>query len=115
MPYCLPCFRHSGLEKTAAAAAAVIVGFVGRHVDKILFAHNGFNHESQIIGNRIAKCFTHELAGILNREFHLQVLVPVGIDLQLSFPDPLGIILNDAFDFKIVGNVEFFQSGPDCE
>jgi hypothetical protein len=27
----------------------------------------------------------------------------------------LGIILNDAFDFEVVRNVEFFQSGPDCK
>ena len=49
------------------------------------------------------------------RKFNFQVLVPVGIDLELAFLDPLGIILNDTFDLKIVIDVEFFQSGPDCK
>jgi hypothetical protein len=55
------------------------------------------------------------LAGVLYREFDFQVLVPVGIDFQLSFPDPLGIKLDDTLYFKVVLNLEFFQSGPDCE
>jgi hypothetical protein len=45
----------------------------------------------------------------------LKILVPVGIDFEFSLPDPLGIILNDAFDFKLMLDVEFFQSGPDCK
>ncbi len=114
-PVSPPCFWKSRLEKTTAAAAAVIVRPVRRHVYKVLFADNSFDHEPQLLGNRVPKTLSHKLAWILNREFHLQILVPLGIDLQLSFPDPLCIILNDALNFKIVGNVEFFQSGPDCE
>jgi hypothetical protein len=55
------------------------------------------------------------LAGILNRKFNFKILVPIGIDLEFSLSDPLGIILNDASDFKLVLDVEFFQSGPDCK
>ena len=114
-PVSTPCFRKSRLEKTSSSTAAVIVRPVGSHVYKILFADNSFNHKSQIFGDGISETLPYKLAGILNREFHLQFLVPLGIDLQLSFPDPLGIILNDALNFKIVGDVEFFQSGPDCK
>jgi hypothetical protein len=55
------------------------------------------------------------LAGVLNREFDFEVLVPVGIDLQFAFTNPLGIILNDTFAFKVVLDLEFFQSEPDCK
>jgi hypothetical protein len=49
----------------------------------------------------------------LNREFNLQILVPVGIDLQSSFADPFRIVLINGGYFKVVIDVEFFQSGPD--
>jgi hypothetical protein len=108
-------FGEAGLKKSAAPAAAVIVGAVGKHVDEIFLAHDGFYDKPQILRHRISKTFSNQLAGVLNRELDFQLLVPVGIDLQLSFPYPLGIILNNAFDLKIVGNIEFFQSSPDCK
>ncbi len=107
--------RISGLEKPAAAAAAIVVRPVGMHVDEIFFAHNRLHRIPQIFGHRIPKGLAYQLAGILHRECNFKILVPVGIDLQLSFPNPLGIILNDALDFKIVLDFEFFQSGPDCK
>ena len=110
-----PRVRISRLEKAAAAATAIIVGLIGMHFDEIFFAHHRFHGISQIFGHRISKGLSHQLAGVLNREFDFQVLVPVGIDLQLSFSDPLGIILNDTFDLKVVLDVEFFQSEPDCK
>ena len=51
----------------------------------------------------------------MNRELHLEILVPIRVDPQFSFPDPFGITLNDRYNFKLVRNVEFFQSGPDRE
>ena len=102
-----------GLQKSAATAAAVVVRFIGLHVNEIFFTHNGFDHETKIICDRIAIALSNDLAGILNREFDFQVLVPVGIDLQFSFTDPFGIIFINVFYFKIVFDVEFFQSGPD--
>ena len=110
-----PCFRHAGLEETAAAAAAEIVGAVGCHVDEIFFSDNRFHHIPEIFGNRVTEALADQLAGVLNREFDFQILVPIGTDLQFSFPDPLCIILDDALDFKVIGNSEFFQSGPDCK
>jgi hypothetical protein len=85
------------------------------HFYKVFFTHNRFHGIPQVFGHRISKGFSHQLAGILNRKFNLQILVPIGIDLQLSFFDPLGIILNDAPDLKLVLDIEFFQSGPDCK
>ena len=103
------------MEKSAAAPAAVVVRPIRLHIDKILFTHHRFHGISQIFGHRVPKGFTNQLAGVLNRKFDLKILVPVGIDFEFSLSDPLGIILNDAPDLKIVIDVEFFQSGPDCK
>jgi hypothetical protein len=70
-------FFKAGLEKSAAAAAAEVVGAVGLHVDKILFTHNGFDDVAQILGNGITVALADDLAGILDRELYFQVLVPV--------------------------------------
>mgnify|MGYP001126006280 CR=1 FL=1 len=105
----------SGLQKPAAAAAAVIIGAVGGHVNKIFFANHGFDNIAEIFGNGITVAFSDNLAGILDRKLDFQVLVPVGVDLQLSFPDPFGIVFVNVFNFKLMVDVEFFQSGPDCK
>jgi hypothetical protein len=104
---------ETGLEEAAASAAAEIVGTVGGHIDEVLFAHHGFDHEAQVLGDGVTVAFAHDLAGVLNREFDLQLLVPVAVDLELALPDPLGVVLVDVLDFKIMFEVEFFQSGPD--
>jgi hypothetical protein len=74
-----------------------------------------FDHVAKVLGDRVAETLSDQLAGILDRELDLQVLVPVGVDLEFALPDPFGVVLDDAGDFEVVGNVEFFQSGPDCE
>jgi len=107
--------RISGLQKTAPAAAAVVVGAVGVHVDEVFFADHSLDHVAQFLGNGITKGFAYQLAGILNGKLDLAFLVPIGADLEFALADPLGIVLNDAFDFEIVIDVEFFQSGPDCK
>jgi hypothetical protein len=104
-----------GLEVPAAAATAIIIGFVGVHIHEVFFPNNSLDYKTEIVRNWIAEGLSDQITGILSREFHLQILVPVGIDLQFPFPDPLGIHLNDAFDFEIMFYVEFFQSGPDCK
>ena len=106
-------FFHAGLEETAPAAAAIIVGPVGHHIDKIFFSDDRFHNVSQILGNGIAKCLANDLAGVLDGKFNLQVLVPVGIDFEPSFPDPFGIVFINIFDDKVVLDVEFFQSCQD--
>jgi hypothetical protein len=106
-------FFEPGLQKSAAAAAAVVIRFIGLHVNEIFFTHHRLDHETKIICDRIAIALSNNLARILNREFDFQVLVPVGIDLQVSFTDPFGIIFIDVLNFEVVFDVEFFQSGPD--
>lgn len=73
-----PLLLESGLQESPAAAAAEIIGFIGLHIYKIFFTHHCFNNISQIICNRVAKRFSNQLAGVLNRKFDLPVLVPVG-------------------------------------
>jgi hypothetical protein len=103
----------AGLEKAAAAAAAEIVGLVGIHVNKIFFSHKGFGNESQILSDGIAVAFTDNLTRILNRKLDLEIFVPIGVDLQFSFPYPFCIVFIDIFDDKIVLNIKFFQSCQD--
>ena len=83
------------------------------HFNKIFFAHDRFDHESQIFGNGIPKRLTHDLARVLYSKFYFQLFIPVGIDFESSFPDPFGIIFVDVFDDKVVLDVEFFQSCQD--
>jgi hypothetical protein len=85
------------------------------HIDKIFFTHHRFYCISQILSHRIAKALSYQLTGVLHRKLNFQVLVPIGIDLQLSFPDPLGIKLDDTLNLKVVLDLEFFQSDPDCK
>lgn len=106
-------FFEAGLQESAATAAAEVVGAIGLHVDEILFTDHGFDHKSKILGNGVAVAFTDDLTGVLHRELDLQILVPVGVDLEFAVTDPLGVIFVDVLDFKIVFQVEFFQSGPD--
>ena len=51
----------------------------------------------------------------MNRELHLEVSIPIRVDFQFSFSDPFGITLNDRNDLKLVRNIKFLQSDPDCE
>jgi hypothetical protein len=107
--------RISRLEVSAAPSTAIVVGPVGGHINKVLFTDNGLDHESQVFGHRISKGFSHQLAGILHCKFDLEVLVPIGIDFELSIPDPPGVKPDDALYLEVVGDIEFFQSGPDCK
>ena len=61
----------SGLEKTAAAAAAEIVGSVGMHVNVIFLPDHCPDHKSEVFGNWVAQCFPNKLAGILDGELDL--------------------------------------------
>ena len=106
-------FLESGLQKSATAATAVVIGSVGLHINKIFFTHHRLDHKTKIICDRIAIAFSNNLTRILNGEFDLQILVPVGIYLQFAFTYPFGIIFINVFNFEVVFDVEFFQSGPD--
>ena len=108
-------FGEPVLQKAPAPAAAIVIGAVGGHVDKVFFAHHGSDHIAHIFGHRIAEALTNQLARILAGKLDLAVLVPLGADLQFALPNPFGIKCDDAFDFKIVLDIEFLQSDPDCE
>jgi hypothetical protein len=62
---------ETGLEKATAPAAAIIIGSVGLHINKIFFSNDRFDNISQIFGNRIPIRLTHDLTGILDRKFDL--------------------------------------------
>ncbi len=110
-----PLIRESGLEESTAAAATEVVGAVGMHVDEVLFPDHRFHDEPQVLRHRVAEGFSYQLAGILDGELDFPVLVPIGTDLEFALLDPLGIVLDDALDLEVIGNLEFFQSEPDCE
>ncbi len=112
---CPSLFLKTRLQIPATAAATKIVGPVGCHIHKVLFADHGFYDIPQIFGNRITQCFSNQLAGILNRKLDLSFFIPVRRGLEFSFPDPFGIKLNNTFDFKVVRDVKFLQSYQDCE
>ena len=103
----------AGLEKTAAPTAAVVVGAVGHHIDEVFLAHHGLNYEAQILGNGITVGFADDLTGILGGKLDFEVFIPIGIDLQFALANPFRVIFVDVLDFKVVGNVKFFQSCQD--
>ena len=106
-------FGKSGLKESSASATAVVVRLVGSHLYKIFRAYNCFNNIPKVLCHRVSQTLANQLAGVLYSKFYFQIFIPVGINFQFSFPDPLGIILNNALALKIVLNVEFFQSDPD--
>jgi hypothetical protein len=108
-----PGFLVAGLQEPTPTAAAIVIGTVGHHIDEVLLPHHGFDNEAQILGNGIAVALAYDLAGVLDGELDAQILVPIGIDLQLALPDPTGIIFVNILDLEAVGNVEFFQSCQD--
>jgi len=106
-------FLVSGLKESTAAPAAEIIGSVGVHVDKVVFANHRFDHETKILGDGIAITFTYDLARVLYGELDLEVFVPVRVYLELAFTDPLRVVLIDVLYFKFVRNIVFFQSCQD--
>jgi hypothetical protein len=77
LPICPSLLCESRLKKSAAAAAAKVIGFIGGHVNKIFFPNHCPDHISQIFGNRITKGLSDQLARILDSELNLTFLVPV--------------------------------------
>jgi hypothetical protein len=103
------------LQETAAAAAAVVVGHVGGHVNKVFFPNHGFDHKTKILGAFITEAFADDVAGILDGELDLEVFVPVGVNLEFPLPDPFGVPAIDADDVNLVRQFEFLLSEPDSE
>ena len=105
-------FLEPGLQETATATAAKIVGAVGVHIDEVFFSDHRFDHIPEIFGYGITVTLADNLAGVLNGKLDFQVFVPVRVDLEPAFADPLGIVFINAFYFKIMCNVEFFSVQP---
>ena len=106
-------FRKTGLQKPATTTTAEIIGPIGGHIDEVLFTDHRFDNKTKFFGDGIAKGFSNQLAGILDGKLRAYVLVPVRVNFEFAFPDPLGIISDNALGFKIVFDVEFVQSDPD--
>jgi hypothetical protein len=53
------------LQKSTTTTAAVVVGPVGVHLDKVFFTHDGSHDKAKIFGNRVAIGFANNLTGIL--------------------------------------------------
>lgn len=101
------------LQEASAAAAAVVVGFVGRHFNDIFFSHYRFDDISQIICDDVTIAFANDLAGVLNGKFDFPVLVPFRADFEPSLPYPFGIVGVDGSNFEFMIDIVFFQSSPD--
>ena len=103
------------MQESATATTTIVIRLVGIHLNEVFLAHNSLDDIPQVIGNRIAVSLANQLTGILNRKLDLSLFIPIGTDLQLTLAKPLGVKLNDALDFKVVLNLEFFESDPDCK
>ena len=64
----MPSFRISGLEVASPAATAVVIGSVRVHLDEVFLTYHRFDNKTKIFCNRIPKCFSHQLARVLNCE-----------------------------------------------
>jgi len=106
-------FCETGLEKTATATTAVVVGLVWRHLYNVFLTHAGGNNISKVICNNIAFTFAYNLTWILDSKLDLSVFIPVGVNLQSSLANPFRVVSIDRGNFKFVIDIEFFQSGPD--
>jgi hypothetical protein len=106
-------FLETGLQEPASAAAAIVVGAVGLHIDKIVLPHDRLDDIAQVLGDRVPVTFPNDLTRILYREFNFPVGVPFRTDLKFAFTYPFGVVLVDVFHLKAVFQIELFQPGPD--
>jgi hypothetical protein len=67
----MPGVNIPGLQKTATAAAAVIIRSVRMHLNEVFFAYQRLHHKTQIFRYRVSVAFSDNLTGILDREFNL--------------------------------------------
>lgn len=101
------------MQEPAATTATVIIRLIWRHLDDIFFANHRFDDISQVISDFVAFTFTDNLAGVLDGKLDLSVLVPGGADFQSALSDPLGVVGINRSNFKLMVDIEFFQSSPD--
>ena len=65
------------LEKSAAAATAVVIRSVRNHIDNVFFTHYGFDDKAELFGQRVTETFPHMITGVLYGKLHFQIFVPV--------------------------------------
>ena len=90
-----PCIGKTGLQESAAAAAALVVRLVRCHLNDILLTDNRFDDKAKVVSHFVTVAFTNYLAGILDGELDLALTVPFGTGLQPSFTDPFRVVLVD--------------------
>ena len=71
---------ESGLKKATAAAAAVIVGPVGLHVDKIFCPHDRLDDVPEVFGDGVAITLANDLTRVLHRKLDFTFFIPDGTD-----------------------------------
>lgn len=69
------------LQISTAAAAAEVVALIWISIHKIFFTDTGFDNKTNVISCCVAKGFTDDVARVLNGEFDLKILVPLGTGL----------------------------------
>ena len=106
---------EAGLKESTAPATAEVIRAIGLHIDEILFPHHRPDHIAKILGDGIPIAFPNNLARVLNGKLDLEFFVPIRAHLELALADPLGVIFINAFDFKLMRDIELFQSCQDRE
>ena len=101
------------MQKASTTTAAVVVGLIRCHLNKVLFTNDRFDNKAQIVCNYVTFTLTNNLTRVLYGELNLAVLVPIGIDLESAFTYPLCVVGVDRSNFEFVIDIEFFQSSPD--
>lgn len=86
-------FSIARLEKTATAAATVIIGPVRGHFYHIFFAYHHLDDIPQIFSHGFAIAFADNLTGILDSKLYSSLPVPFRINFQPTLTDPFGVIL----------------------
>lgn len=106
-------FLKTRLEITTTAAAAKVIALVRISIHKIFFANAGLDNKTNVIGSCVAIGFTDDVARVLNGEFYLKILVPIGTGLESALADPFCVVLIDGSNFEVVWDVVLFQSCQD--
>ena len=102
--------RRTTVDETATRLTAVVVLVPRLHIAEV-FA-DGVDDVAELV---VEAASAHDVAGVLDREFDFRILVPIGIHVEFPLPDPPGVVFDDAFDLKVMRNVELGQSDPDCK
>ncbi len=113
LPVGQPRILVSRLQKSAATAAAIIVGAVGEHVHEILLAHAGLDHETQGVGKGIAMDLRTAMHGSWTVKRSPRSLFHSGLGRSLPSRIHLAYQLTIWSNSTPASIVESLQPGPD--